>query len=300
MRRGRFISLAVLTCLLAGACPRADAASLRRDVEYGCADGESLRLDVCSPDGPGPHPVAILVHGGGWSSGDKAGAEKPGSGADITPWFAPLTRAGFVWVSINYRLAPAHPWPAGFSDVQTAIRWVKAHAAEFGGDPARIVLFGHSAGGQLACLAAVTANDDTRVQALVGCAAVTDLELDSVARGGLSRSLQDLFHLSPALTPPVRELLRAQSPVHRIGGRPPPCLLLHGDADKTVALQQSRNFRDALLAAGGTCELWVLPGAGHRLASWDKADPAYPEKMTVWLQQVLRSAPGAAPTLSKP
>jgi alpha-L-fucosidase 2 len=168
--------LSLLLGLLLGASPAHGEARLLTDIEYGRADGESLRLDVNVPDGAGPFPVAILVHGGGWSAGDKRGTDKPGSSADISPWFEPLTAAGFTWFSINYRLAPTHRWPACFEDVQTAIRWVKAHAAEYRGDPRRIALFGHSAGGHLVCLAAVQAQADTRVQAVVGFAPVTDFE----------------------------------------------------------------------------------------------------------------------------
>ena len=128
-------------------------AQLVRDNEYGRADSERLRLDVSVPEGTGPFPIAILVHGGGWSGGDKSGSDHPGDSADISPWFAPLTAAKFTWFSINYRLAPVHRWPACFADVQAAIRWVKAHAAVYKGDPHRLALFGHSAGGHLVCLA---------------------------------------------------------------------------------------------------------------------------------------------------
>ncbi|MFA6046976.1 MAG: alpha/beta hydrolase, partial [Phycisphaerales bacterium] len=145
-------------------------AEVKRDIEYGQAGGERLLLDVSVPDEAGPFPVAILVHGGGWRRGDKGGGEKPGDGADITPWFETLTRAKYVWFSINYRLAPKHRWPACFEDVQTAVRWVKAHAAEYQGDSKRVAIFGHSAGGHLVTMLATQSREDTRVQAVVACA----------------------------------------------------------------------------------------------------------------------------------
>ncbi|HUE83272.1 MAG TPA: alpha/beta hydrolase [Pyrinomonadaceae bacterium] len=242
------------------------------DIEYGRAGGERLLLDVSVPSGPGPFPVAILVHGGGWSGGDKSGAEKPGSGADITPW---LTNARFTWLSINYRLAPRHRWPACFEDVKTAIRWVKAHAAEYKGDPNRIVLFGHSAGGHLVTLAATEVDDSIRVQAVVGYAPVTNLEQDLEARGGLSVSLQNLLDRPKEPTPESLGILRAISPLNHVRPGLPPFLLLHGDADKTVPLQQSVDFRAKLLANGVRCDLITIPRGGHGLSDWEKFMPDY-------------------------
>src|SRR5277367_4690344 len=105
-------------------------AEMKTNIEYGKADGVSLLLDANIPDSPGLHPIVILVHGGGWSSEDKS--------KDFEWLRGPLTDAGFTWFSIDYRLAPKHRWPAGFEDVQTAIRWIKANAAQFKGDPNHI------------------------------------------------------------------------------------------------------------------------------------------------------------------
>ena len=276
----------MLGLLLSASLARGEA-RLLTDIEYGRADGESLRLDASVPGGAGPFPIAILVHGGGWSGGDKRGAEKPGSGADISPWFAPLTAARFTWFSINYRLAPAHRWPACFEDVQTAIRWVKAHAAEYHGDPRRIALFGHSAGGQLVCLAAVQAQADTRVQAVVGFAPVTDFEQELPVRGGLSTSLQALHGRPKEVTPEALALLRDTSPINHVKSGLPPFLLLHGDADKTVPYQQSLNFQARLKANGVTCDLMTIPGAPHRLTEWSQFDPTYSDRMVAWLRKVL-------------
>ncbi len=263
------------------------AAEFRPDIEYGRAGGEALLLDASVPDGTGPFPVAILIHGGGWSSGDKKGSDKPGNGADITPWFEPLTRAKFAWLSINYRHAPAHRWPACMEDVKTAVRWVKAHAAEFKGDPARIAVFGHSAGGHLAMMLATLSGDDTRVQAAVGFAPVTDHEQDLPQRGGLSTSLQQLLNLPKEVTPQSLNALRAISPVNRVRAGMPPVLLLHGDADKTVPLAQSLAFQKRVRAAGNVCDLIVLKDAPHGLLAWEKAQPDYRPQLMAWLEKTL-------------
>ena len=274
-------------------CAVALRAEFKPDIVYGEAAGEKLLLDVNVPVGDGPFPIAILVHGGGWSSGDKKGAEKSGSGADISPWFGPLTSAKFTWFSINYRLAPKHRWPACFDDVQTAIRWVKAHAAEFKGDPKRIVIFGHSAGGHLALLAALQTNDDTRVQAAVGYAPVTDFEQELPTRGGISPSLQNLFAIGKEITPEALKILRETSPIHHIQPKagPPPFLILHGDADKSVPLQQSLNFQSRLRANGVACDLLIIPGAPHRLTDWPKTSKDHDERMIAWVRGVLEGKP---------
>jgi acetyl esterase/lipase len=264
---------------------------LKQDIEYGTAGGESLKLDVFVPDGAGPFPVAILVHGGGWSRGDKHRVPA-GDSADISPWFAPLAQAHFVWFSINYRLAPRHRWPACLADVQTAIRWVKAHAAEHKGDPQRIALFGHSAGGHLACLAAVLAGPDTRVQAVVGFAAVTDHEQDSYRRGGLSVSLQALLDRPREITPETLALLREISPINHVHSGQPPFLLIHGTADKSVPYEQSLAFQKKIRAAGGVCDLITIPGAPHAFATWPKLAPDYEGQMLDWLRSKL-GKPGA-------
>jgi acetyl esterase/lipase len=276
-----------ISLMLLPALVRGQEAKVVRDVEYCRAGGESLRLDVSVPQGPGPFPVAILVHGGGWSKGDKSGSDHPGDGADITPWFAPLTAAGFTWFSINYRLAPAHRWPACLEDVQTAIRWVKAHARDYRGDPTRIALFGHSAGGHLVCLAAAIAGEDTRVQAVVGCAPVTDFVYELNVRKDTWRSFQDLVGCPQGVTDEARSLAPAMSPINHVKPGLPPFLILQGDADRSVRVEESRAFAARLQAAGVRCDLIVLPGAPHRLLAWAEHDPAYPDKMIAWVRNTL-------------
>src|SRR5579872_3712803 len=116
-------------------------ARMLKDVVYGHAGGMDLTLDASIPEGIGPFPAAVLVHGGGWVAGDKQ--------QYITYIFQPLSDAGFAWFSINYRLAPQYKFPADADDVEAAIRFVKANAAKYKSDPQRISLIGESAGGHL-------------------------------------------------------------------------------------------------------------------------------------------------------
>ena len=275
---------------LFGAPLAAHATEVRRDIEYGRGGGEALLLDAGIPDGPGPFPVAILVHGGGWTRGDKAGSDRPGDGADITPWFNLLNRANYVWFSINYRLAPKHRWPACLEDVQTAVRWVKANAAGFRGDVGRIAVFGHSAGGHLALMLATISKPDTRVQAVVGFAAVADHEHKLAARGGLGDGLQALLGRPKEITPEALHELRAISPINRVKAGMPPVLLLHGDADKTVAIEQSVAFQRRVKAVGGICDLITLPGAPHGLREWTKAAPDHERQLIEWLERIFAAA----------
>ncbi len=264
---------------------------VQRNVPYGEAGGQRLLLDACVPEGPGPFPIAILVHGGGWSAGDKSGSDVPGNTADISPWFGPLTAAKFTWFSINYRLAPANRWPACFDDLRTAIRWVKAHGSEFKGDTRHIALVGHSAGGHLVALAATDATADTRVQAVLGFAPVADLERDSERRGGLSPSLQGLFGLPKEITGESRAVLREFSPIEHVKAGLPPFLLIQGDQDKTVPIGQTLAFQARLRASGVRCDLIVVKGAPHSLVAWDQFDPGYKRAMIAWLRETLGVSP---------
>lgn len=257
------------------------SAEFRPDIEYAKVNGESIQLDASIPDGEGPFPIAILIHGGGWGGGDKAREHMPPT--------EPLTDAKFTWFSINYRLAPQHRWPAGIDDVRTAIRWVKKHAAEFKGDPNRIALVGYSAGGHLAAYAAAMASDDTRPQALVLLAGPTDLVADCERRGGVSPSLQALFQQDVKIDDEVRAVLHDASPINHLTADAPPCLLIHGTVDVSVLYSQSVNFQSRMKELGVPCEIVTIPGGEHRLRDWQRLNPEYEHEMIQWLERVLNA-----------
>jgi len=259
----------------------------QKDIVYGHAGNTPLLLDAVIPDGTGPFPILIAFHGGGWSSGTREG--------DISAVFPPLTKAGYLIFTVEYRLAPAFRWPACFDDVRTSIRWVKAHAADYGGDPDRVALIGYSAGAHLVTLAYVEAKPDTTVQAVVALAAPSDLEIDLAIRGGLSPSLQNLLDRPHVLTPQARQQLHDMSPVNHVRPGLPPILLLHGTADKSVLYQSSLNFQAALQKNHDACDLITLTGAPHAIAKWPQFDPTYAQQIVAWLDKTLGAIPATAP-----
>ena len=266
------------------AAPCASRGGPKADIEYSRAGGESLKLDACVPDGAGPFPAAILVHGGGWSGGDKA--------KGVDPLFAPLARARVAWFSVNYRHAPKHRHPASVEDVEAAVRWVKAHAAEFRIDPRRLALVGESAGGHLVALAVVRAKEETRVAAVVPFYAPVDLEADTERRGGLSASLKALFGREKVDDDALR-VLRESSPINHVREGLPPFLLVHGTGDMSVPYNQSTRMQARLRAAGVSAELITIDGGTHGMARWEDLDPTYKEKVVAWLAQRLAAAPPA-------
>ncbi len=234
----------------------------------------------------------LIVHGGGWMAGDKL--------TDIVPVFAPFA-TNFTWFTINYRLAPTNRWPACYEDVQTAIRWVKAHAAEYKGDPDRIALLGYSAGGHLVTLAGTRSGQktflqklhlskktDEAVQAVAAFAPPTDLVADNIRRGGLSISMRNLFNCdSTNITDSVRAVLKKNSPLTYVQPGLPPFLLINGSADKTVPVGQTEVFHQALLAAKVDSTLLVIPEGQHRINDWKKFTPDWQAQLVKWLEEKL-------------
>jgi len=260
-----------------------NVAANKYDICYGEAGGEKLLLDAHVPAGEGKFPVVLIVHGGGWMTGDRE--------TDIVPVFAPVA-TNFAWFTISYRLAPTNRWPACFDDVQTAIRWVKQHAAEFKGDPNRIALLGYSAGGHLVTLAGTHAEADTKVQAVAAFAPPTDLVADNERRGGLSISMRNLFgYTATNITDDVRAVLKENSPLTYVKPGLSPFLIVQGSADKTVPANQSLAFLEKLRAAGVNCEMITITNGQHRIADWVKFDPVWQGKVAAWLNEKLAANP---------
>jgi pectinesterase len=280
------------------AVPKAEVAPVRRnpyehpllkghvktDIEYAQAGGESLKLDAFVPtktaQSQGPFPAVIFVHGGGWSAGNRTGGNDP--------LFAPVAQRGIAWFTISYRLAPKHNYPAPIEDVHAAIRWVKAHAAEYNIDPTRLALVGESAGGQIVTQAAVLAKEPERVAAVVPFYAPVDFIADMERRGGLSTSMRGLFgHKEAKADETTLALLKEASPINHIRAGLPPFLLVHGTGDMSVLYNWSPQFQAKLKAAGVSCDLITIPDGLHGMARWESFAPEYKEKVADWLTRQL-------------
>ena len=236
------------------------------NVAYG--PDPAQRLDVWRLPGLGVEssaPVLIFLPGGAWVHGSKRG-----QGYHL---LAHLTREGWVCFAAGYRVAPQHPWPAHIHDVKRVVAWARAHVAEYGGDPRFVALAGCSAGGHLAMLAGLTADDpaleahlpggSTSVDAVVSLYGRYDWEdrlgperaefmdfLEQVVVGRLQRTDPEVF--------------RAASPMARTHPGAPPVFVIHGVADSIIPVAQARAFVTALRAVSRSTVAYAeLPGAQH-------------------------------------
>lgn len=264
------LALATLTSATGGQVTEQPLPALvLRDIEYAHVGAKSLRLDLYLPRRePGARlPVVVWIHGGGWRGGDKGRTRAPH-----------VLGEGYAVASIGYRLSQEATFPAQIHDCKAAIRWLRAHADRYGLDPERIGAWGSSAGGHLAALLGTSGGVaelegtvggnleySSRVQAV--CDFFGPADLLAVLEPGAWPS-----HASPTsaesllLGGPVAErvdLARLASPVTHVSTDDPPFLIVHGDQDRVVPLDQSERLHRALTAAGVESTLHVVKGAGH-------------------------------------
>jgi acetyl esterase/lipase len=208
--------------------------------------------DLYQPQGRGPFPAVIVVHGGGWVRGDRFtmdGISKK------------LAEQGFVALNIEYRLAPEYIFPAALQDVQQSVRWLRAHADEYHVDPTRVGVWGYSAGAELAALLGTLSPGDpnfaadARVQAVVAGGTPADLRY-----AGDSSLVRDFVGDTLESRP---DLYRDISPIAFVSADDPPTYLYHGTFDWVVYQINAVKMKQALDKAGVPAELYLLHGSGH-------------------------------------
>lgn len=258
--------------------PLTDGVSVTADVVFSTIPGyRPITLDLYRPTkDKKARPLVIYIHGGGWMNGH---TRQSGAFSDFPAVLADLSARGYVVASLEYRLAREAPFPAAIEDVRTAIRFLKANASAYGIDAQHVGIWGGSAGGQLAALAALDCGqspqgDDNShatqsdcVQAAVGWYGVYDFA--TMPKSAIPRAENSYLDCVKEACPTER--IRAASPAAHVDAKDPPVLLIHGTEDKVVPVTQSRELAAKLQAVKVPVTLEIIPDVGH---SWIGTDSA--------------------------
>ena len=264
---------------------------VRRDVEFVQRADESLKLDLYLQKMTGLAPVILHVHGGGFVGGDKR--DLP---IDLLQL---LVKAGCSVISVNYRLAPKHPFPAAPDDVETSIDWVRTRAAELRADKSKIVLLGASAGGLLVSLVGARHRPANEIAGVVALYGEHDLPLrvsenpcssdgrtfPRPADGCISPGLGAFLGFSK-VSPEHDPILKAASAANQVHPDMPPYLLVHGTRDFGVPFEQSVSMQQTMLRLGATCKLVPVVGGGH--GGWSAPSMQhYRTDVETWIRETL-------------
>lgn len=239
----------------------------RKDIPFAKFDGTELKLDLYLPDQGNPPGLIIWVHGGAWRGGSRAGVDLKG-----------LTALGWAIASVDYRLSTQAKFPAQIHDIKAAIRFLRAHAADYGYPAGKFVIAGSSAGGHLAAVVGVTnghrdlegtigdnAAVSSDVQAIVDLYGASNLTtiLKQSTPYGLNLRMPALDLLLGGQPDAVPDLAKLASPVFHVDAHDPPLLMLHGDQDPQMPINQSHELEGAYEAAGRPVVFKAMHGSAH-------------------------------------
>ncbi len=256
-----------------------DGVQAHRDLAYVDNGHERHKLDLYLPKhAEGPLPVLIWVHGGGWQNGSKEGCP---------PLRAGYVERGYAVASLNYRLSGHAVFPAQIEDCKAAIRWLRAHAAKFGLDPQRFGVWGSSAGGHLVALLGTSGevkafdvgahlDQSSAVQAVCDYYGPTDFFAFVSTKGYESHAAANApeAKLLGGTVEEKRELATQANPITHVTAADPPFLIVHGDRDPVVPLNQSQLLFDALTKAGVSAHFHTIEDAAHGGGGFDGEDIA--------------------------
>ena len=244
------------------------------DVIYARPGGVELQARIFRPKGDGPFPGVVEVHGGAWTKNDRF------TNIDI---HEPLAASGVVVMAIDFRMPPKVQYPEPIADINRAIRWLKAHAAIYGVDPAKVGMLGTSSGGHQGMLAAMRPNDrryrngdelPDDVDARVAFAAVCWGVLDPYARFQMvtSKGIDRLVDAHNAYWPSEAAMQDGNPQLILDRGEPanlPPALVIQGTVDDNLTPDMAKNFQSAYVAAGGDARFEAFDGAPHAFIAAD-------------------------------
>ena len=240
MKRFSLFAAAVCACFAISA---AVAQKATKDIVYTTDSAGEHRADLYQPVGAGTFPAIVYIHGGSWRSGNKGNMSRIATD---------LAAQGYVGFSIDYDLHP-HSWPTSFDETEAAIAFLKANAAKYQVDPARIAVVGTSAGGQLAALAALRPKPGNEVVAAVELSGVFELHATA---GVITRYLGVRCVDKP-------DVCTAASPIDQVHAGAPPFFVGHGTDDHEVAFAAAQAFASAAKQAGMSVTAYDAAGGPH-------------------------------------
>ncbi len=266
-------ALALATPALAQPCPPLAVGNpdgnyivpgVKGDIRY----SGDLGLDAYVQRNPGGRPSVVVIHGGTWSAGSRT--------AHVGQILDVLTRAGFNWFSIDYRLGGLHRFEDSLADIRAAVTFIRCRSRELGIDRDRLVLLGEDSGAHLAALLAAE-----RLPGVIGAALV----------GGF----YDLAS-TPAVTKDVEAAVVARaSPLTHAARTPTPLLVVHGSADSEAPIEQAQRYCRSVEGAKGTCRFLEVEGASHRSENWWPSQWGYKRDVVAWLSSARPRPCRAAP-----
>jgi acetyl esterase/lipase len=267
------------------------APSIQADIQYATtAAGEPLLLDLYLPEDGAGAPLIVWVHGGAWENGNKSAMP-----------MAPIVERGFAIASLDFSPASKAPFPGQIHEIKAAVRYLRAQASRYGYDARRIGIAGASSGAHLAAVVG-TSNGHAELEGALGDHRGVSSEVHAILSYFAATNLTTILAQStpfglrirePALTrllgamPKDNEVLaRLASPVFEVDADDPPLLLLHGDQDPQMPINQSHELEGAYGRLGLEAELIVVHGAAHGGDAFYSPDNV--ERVTAFLNATLR------------
>ena len=253
------------------------------DVTYCVTDGIDLQLDFFHAASGDVTPLVVFAHGGGYRRGTKNQVQR-------LPEFDDLIETGYSVASVDYRLAPDHPFPAPIEDLKCAVRHLRANSADYGIDPDRIAVMGFSAGAHLAMLTGVA---DTAAGFDVGQYPGVSSAVRAVVAADGPSDVTELRSSEPDVARDAfgdsLDLMTRASPLTYVDSDDPPMLIFHGELDRTVPVQHSKWMDEELTSAGVEHEVVIVPDGEHRWPSQreDTGAASYSRLIESFLQEHL-------------
>src|SRR5262245_18630853 len=303
MKIQRLLPLLVSGVLLLGVSDVARAQGrVDRNVVYGMYSGTALLLDVHYPAKPNGFGI-VFIPGSGWSAPLGYAAAPLKQSEQVGMYVPSLTEAGYTVFAITHRAIPTFKYPAQFEDAERAVRFMRAHAAKYGIDPARIGGAGGSSGAHLVSMLGTHGGpgdasdpdavnrESSKIQCVVARAAPLDLLQMKPSTGGdaLALLLGSRVTETTPKTAVEYKTAWAASPINYVAADSPPFLLIHGDGDRIVPYHQSELMEAALTKAGVAVKLLRIPGGDHGPTFPGAVNPPdYKAEMVKWFDVHLR------------